>query len=590
MKKIILSVALIATGFTAANAAVDIKSEVDNKSYSLAGTFGTHDFEGKESAFDWAFTASNGQSYQLQGKAPSKNDVFGWKEVSITAPTPAWYMFSLGSDVDGDGSKKFDWMLLSTDMDNKAAYKLKGEKSNGTFDYSAKIDVDYTMIENTIYLGSISDSGVTVEDKVNFLRGYAEVAQLSYEDAVAGAQGLKTAVDAFVAAPTQITLDAAKEAWKTSREKYSMSEIFRLSNGPIDAEGDWQEDAYGALEGQINAWPLDEGMIDYVTDAEHNEKTQGKNIINTTGMFTPSGGEAVDVTNITADVLTALNENGGDANVATGYHAIEFLLWGQDQDYDNGMIVDDVTHGPAVAGNRPFTDYTTSDNADRRKDYLVAATNKMLADLKTVASAWKDGVNGNTGRYRAAFLGELTGVDATDNLATDTALSNVFSGMGTFAKSELANERIAIAVLDPSEEDEHSCFSDQTHRDIYLNFRGFANVMKNEYPTGNSLGGKTMGELISNETKSKVMPVVMDILARTQSISDTAEGTHASNNKTHFDWQVRDDNADMKQNIITAKNQMRTLGDLVVNIARDFGINFITSNVTDNEETPGYAD
>ncbi|MEA3521676.1 MAG: imelysin family protein [Campylobacterota bacterium] len=437
-----------------------------------------------------------------------------------------------------------------------------------------------------------SGSYVSDADKAIFLRGYAKVAKMSYNDAVDGAESLKVAVDAFVANPTQAKMDTAKAAWITAREKYSMSEIFRLSNGPVDSEDGWIETAYGALEGQINAWPLDEGMIDYVTDASYSAKTSGKNIINSTGEFTPHGGDAVDVTDITVATITALNENGGDANVATGYHATEFLLWGQDQDYDNGMIVDDITHGPTVAGNRPLTDYTTAANADRRKDYLVASVDKLIADLKVIASAWADGVNGNTGRYRAAFLGELKGSDAGDNLTTDAALTNIFSGMGTMMKSELANERIAIAVLDPSEEDEHSCFSDQTHRDIFLNYRGFVNVMKNEYPAGTSLGGKSMDQLIQPTTKAGIQPIVAELVIRTKSISDTAEGTHASNNKTHFDWQVRSNadgtDTDMKANIIETKNKLRALGDKMVAVAADFGIDLDSSNVTDPDETPGY--
>ena len=60
---------------------------------------------------------------------------------------------------------------------------------------------------------------------------------------------------------------------------------------------------------------------------------------------------------INAELIISLNEEGGEENVTTGWHAIEFLLWGQDLN-DDGL------------GDRPVTDYATADNADRGGQYL----------------------------------------------------------------------------------------------------------------------------------------------------------------------------------------------------------------------------
>lgn len=119
-------------------------------SYTIFGTFGQHDFEGVPSAFDWAFTTNGGTSFQLQGKAATANDVFGWKIADIPPPTAMWYMFPLDSDVDGDGSLKFDWVLAYTDMNDKQVYKLTGVSGTGDFLYSDVIDVDYTVSGDTI--------------------------------------------------------------------------------------------------------------------------------------------------------------------------------------------------------------------------------------------------------------------------------------------------------------------------------------------------------------------------------------------------------------------------------------------------------
>jgi len=408
------------------------------------------------------------------------------------------------------------------------------------------------------------------------LNTYATIATANYQDALEGAKALKVAIDTFAKNPTAETLQAAKNAWLASRESYGTTEIFRLSNGPIDAEDGWVAEAYGGLEGQINAWPLDENLIDYTEDANY-QRTSG-NIIDTKGVFTPGGEDAepVNVAKITPEVLTELNENGGDANVASGYHAIEFLLWGQDQDYNN-MIEDKITHGPMTAGQRPLSDFTTDKLKQRRLDYLRAATDKLVYDLAKVSSAWNTKVIGNNGLYRAALLDQLTGAEKDKNIATATSLKQIFSAMGVFSKSELANERIAVAVLTPSEEDEHSCFSDNTHRDIDLNYQGIKNVLMGEYK-GKKVGPAFFDNLPTEE-QAKIKALMADIEMRIAKINKLATTT------MHFDYQIHPENEASVQNIVTLKNELRRLGDQMVNVANAYGISLTTNDVTDAEET-----
>ena len=196
-------------------------------------------------------------------------------------------------------------------------------------------------------------NNMSMNDSSKTLVGtYTNIATKNYSDALKDAVTLRFQIDAFATNPTDANLAKAKKAWLASRESYGQTEIFRLSNGPIDAEEGWIAEAYGSLEGQLNAWPLDENMIDYTTDAS-GVRTSG-NIIDTKGSFNPGGEDssAVNIKKITVKALTALNENGGDANVATGYHAVEFILWGQDQDYSN-FIKDGITSGDLAAGQRP---------------------------------------------------------------------------------------------------------------------------------------------------------------------------------------------------------------------------------------------
>ncbi len=311
---------------------------------------------------------------------------------------------------------------------------------------------------------------------------YADMATEAYGAALLDAEQLQQVIAEFSDHPDDDGLQKAKNAWLASRESYGLTEVFRLTNGPIDAEQGWVADAYRALEGQINAWPLDENLIDYTIDAE-GRQTSG-NIIDSSGLFKPGGVDAsnFDVSQITAELLGQLNENGGDANVASGYHAIEFLLWGQDQDYAS-FSRDSISNGALTAGQRPLSDFTTAAHADRRLQYLRAASSKLVADLGRVNLAWNrqfssDCESDARGCYRAALLQQLEGSDSSKNIDEKTALRQIISGMGVFIKSELANERIAVAVLTPSEEDEHSCFSDNTHRDISLNYQGFVDLLK----------------------------------------------------------------------------------------------------------------
>ncbi len=409
----------------------------------------------------------------------------------------------------------------------------------------------------------------------SILDAYSDIALANYSDALKDAKSLKTAIDAFVKSPTQVNLDNAKKAWLTSRESYGQTEIFRLANGPIDAEDGWVADSYGALEGQLNAWPLDENMIDYTIDA-NGAKTSG-NIIDTVGVFNPGGegASAIDVTAITPDAISALNENGGDANVASGYHAIEFLLWGQDQDYSN-FLKDSVTHGAMSAGNRALNDFTSEKNADRRLAYLQAASQKVIDDLELIASAWQKDVKGKAGLYQAALKGQLKGEDASKNINSNDALKQIIAGMGVFVKSELANERIAVAVLTPSEEDEHSCFSDNTHRDIATNYLGFKNILTASY-NGKKFG-KSLLDSVDKESKARIEKLMTSIEAKIASIDEVAR------TKEHFDYQIRPESAQSKV-IVKLKNELRKLGDEMVYVAKANKIDLSTDDVTDPEET-----
>ena len=267
------------------------------------------------------------------------------------------------------------------------------------------------------------------------VKHYAEMVYAVYSDSLSTAKTLQSAVDAFLAKPNDETLKAAKQAWVAARVPYLQTEAFRFGNTIID---DW--------EGQVNAWPLDEGLIDYVDKSyEHalGNPAAGANIIANTEIQV--GEEKVDVKDITPEKLASLNElAGSEANVATGYHAIEFLLWGQDL---NGT-------GPG-AGNRPASDYlegqgATGGHNDRRRTYLKAVTDLLVTDLEEMVGNWAPNVADN---YRAKLEAE----------PVNDGLRKMLFGMGSLSLGELAGERMKVSLEANSPEDEQDCFSDNTH-------------------------------------------------------------------------------------------------------------------------------
>jgi putative iron-regulated protein len=301
------------------------------------------------------------------------------------------------------------------------------------------------------------------------LKTYGDIAEAGYQDSLTRAKELQAAVDAFLAAPSEDMLAKAKEAWFAARVPYQQTEAYRFGNKIVD---DW--------EGKVNSWPLDEGLIDY-TGGEYGTESAENALYVANVIANPSikvGGETIDASQITKELISGkLHEGGGiEANVATGYHAVEFLLWGQDL---NGT-------GPG-SGARPATDYDakacTGGNCDRRAAYLKAATDLLVDDLTWMAAQWAPG-----GDARKA-LG-----DGSD----DRGLVAVFTGLGSLSYGELAGERMKLGLLVHDPEEEHDCFSDNTHHSHYYDAMGLRNVYLGTYTRidGSVVSGPSPSDLV----------------------------------------------------------------------------------------------
>ncbi|EYR83351.1 imelysin family protein [Shinella sp. 838] len=361
-------------------------------------------------------------------------------------------------------------------------------------------------------------------DPAAIVKHYAEIAHAKFSDSLDAAKALDAAVDALIAKPSDETLKAAREAWLKSRVPYQQTEAYRFGNPLVD---DW--------EGKVNAWPLDEGLIDYVdasygTESDENALFVGNVIANPKLEI---GGKTIDAATITPAVLQELHEAGEvEANVATGYHAIEFLLWGQDL---NGT--------GKGAGNRPATDYDkaacTNGNCDRRAAYLKAASSLLVTDLEEMVKAWAaDG-------------------DATKNVTSDpkAGITAMLTGMGSLSYGELAGERMKLGLLLHDPEEEHDCFSDNTHNSHYYDVVGIQTVYTGEYtrPDGSKLTGPSLSELVAEKDAAldTEMKAKLDASHTAfKALVDRAEGGEA------YDQMIGEGNAEGNKVVQTAVDSL----------------------------------
>ncbi|PTP14635.1 peptidase [Vibrio sp. 10N.286.51.C3] len=368
-------------------------------------------------------------------------------------------------------------------------------------------------VTSSLIFASASSFAAVTQDQV--VEHYADIAHAVFADSVITAKALNSSIDTFLASPSASNFEQVKQAWLESRVPYQQSEVFRFGNVVVD---DW--------EGQLNAWPLDEGLIDYVSsDYQYelgNEGASANIVANKTFQI---GQTTVDATNITPKLIADLNEIGGsEANVASGYHAIEFLLWGQDLNGTN-----------SGAGERAYTDFVvgaecTNGNCDRRGAYLKASAELLIQDLEWMEKQWAEGEKGN---YRQELLSE----------SSENGLRKMLFGMGSLSLGELAGERMKVALEANSTEDEHDCFSDNTHNSHYYNEQGIYNVYTGLYKRedGTLLSGPSLFDLVEQKDEQAAKEIQKQFdLARAQ-VGQLVMS--AEKNNQHFDQLIAADNA-----------------------------------------------
>ena len=365
-------------------------------------------------------------------------------------------------------------------------------------------------------------------EQADVVKTYADIAAAGYADSLTSAQSLQGAIDALIATPSDETLTAARTAWLAARVPYQQTEVFRFGNPIVD---DW--------EGRVNAWPLDEGLIDYVDSEAYGGPSEENPLSTLNVIANPKfsiGSTEIDAATISPATIQALHEADGiEANVASGYHAIEFLLWGQDL---NGT-------GPG-AGARPHTDYIqgegcTGGNCDRRAQYLQAAAGLLVTDLQEMAANWAEG-----GAARAAVTEDpAKGVQA------------MLPGMGSLSYGEQAAERMKLGLMLNDPEEEHDCFSDNTQNSHYYDGLGIRNVYLGSYtrPDGAVVSGPSLSELVASAdpaVDTQLKTELDDSVAKLGALKAAADGGFA------YDQMLAPGNAEGEKLIMDAVNALVT--------------------------------
>ena len=390
-------------------------------------------------------------------------------------------------------------------------------------------------------------------------RTYVDIAHAAYEDSLISARTLRQAIGAFLDAPSAATLEQARDAWIAARVPYQQTEVYRFGNPIVD---EW--------EGKVNAWPLDEGLIDYVDAAAYGSESEENTFYAANVIANPAltvAGRTIDAGTIDADLLRSLHEvDEVEANVATGYHAIEFLLWGQDL---NGT-------GPG-AGDRPATDFMpgadcTGGHCERRRAYLTAATDLLIADLEEIVAAW-----GPEGDGRAT----LDALPATGQIAV------MLNGMGSLSYGELAGERMQLGLMLHDPEEEHDCFSDNTHNSHYDDARGIHNVYHGRYLRidGSVVEGPSLASLVraaAPDVDAEMRARLDATAAAMQRLKDTADSGAMA-----YDQMLGESNPEGNAIVQEAVDALKAQTRVMEQAAVALGVESLEIEGSDSLDNPG---
>jgi putative iron-regulated protein len=122
-------------------------------------------------------------------------------------------------------------------------------------------------------------------------------------------------------------------------------------------------------------------------------------------------------------------------------------------------------------------------------------------------------------------------------------LTALFTGLGSLTYGELAGERMKLGLMVHDPEEEHDCFSDNTHASHFYDLLGIRNVYLGSYARadGSVVAGPSVSDLVkakSAETDAEVRAAIDLAMAKMTALVDRAKGGEA------YDQMIGEDNAE----------------------------------------------
>jgi putative iron-regulated protein len=166
-----------------------------------------------------------------------------------------------------------------------------------------------------------------------------------------------------------------------------------------------------------------------------------------------------------------------------------------------------------------------------------------VSDLSEVNAAWL----ADEDNYRKAFETE----PAKD------ALGKMLLGMGSLAGAELSHERMQVAFDNREQEDEHSCFSDNTLADLRNNATSVQNVLLGNY-------GDNDGPGVDDLVEAKDAALAKKLRDGIRTAIDEIDAV-----KGPFDQAIlADDDSDERQHLLAAIDALNTFKEDLVEAAK----------------------
>ncbi len=378
---------------------------------------------------------------------------------------------------------------------------------------------------------SLFSENINAYDEEGIVENYANIAFAVYEDSLLEALKLQKEVRRLINKPSEEQLTKTKQAWIASRIPYSQTEVFRFGNKLVD---DW--------EGKVNAWPLDEGLIDYIIDAPESAGNAFATANAIANEQIELSGVSLSLKKLNVETVSSLHSVGDiETNVSTGYHAIEFLLWGQDL---NGT-----KHG---SGERSYKDFDrkncTNGNCFRRGRFLLAVTDLLVKDLTWMTKQWQRSEKGEKflfvhGKDTDTFsVG--TARHQLEDMTESEALAAIVIGMGSLTFGELAGERIKLGLLLYDPEEEQDCFSDNTHNSHFNNVVGVRNIYTGAYKriNGDIVSGASLSQWLASTNKKQSMELSLKLEQTIETAKLIVDKAEIDN--VHYDQLLDKDNVE----------------------------------------------